>query len=199
MFRRRVLVLLLSVPTSAIMIAGCTDDEKATPQIIFDGNIERGGAVKCQDVGDLFKVGDFGNLAAEPPVPSQAVKDGDAFGQGAVSVSCSVVSSGANQFSVNASVDLSGATGGLFRVSGTFTTSGEQQNVQAFFSSRKSTNSYQQNQGCTVTYTNPAVMGVAAGRVWGHIVCPKALNVKLGDPDNTCQGVADFRFENCAQ
>src|SRR5262245_55346577 len=112
MFRRPAIVLALAVPPIALLMAGCSDDEKATPQIIFDGHLERGTGNDCPSVGPLFTIGDFGNLAAEPPKASTSLKDGDAFSQGQVSVSCSVTSAGADEFDVSGSVDLSGATGG---------------------------------------------------------------------------------------
>jgi hypothetical protein len=196
MFRRHVIVSLLSIPTLAVLTVGCEDDEKATPQIIFDGRIERGTDNDCQDVGALFTIGDFGNQNVEPKVPSKAVKDGEAFDQGRVSVSCSVTPAGADEFNVSASVDLSGATGGFFTIDGKFKTTGEQKSIRAVFGSRRTTNRYDQSdRGCTVRYTTP-FQGVASGRVWAEITCPRAVNDRA---EKQCEGIAQFRFENCAQ
>lgn len=196
MFRRHAFVCLLAIPPLAILAAGCEDEEKATPQIIFDGRIERGTDNDCQDVGPLFTIGDFGNQNVDPKKPSQAIKDGEPFDQGRVSVSCSVTPAGADEFNVAASVDLSGATGGFFRIDGKFKTTGEQTNIHAIFASRRTTNTYDQaDRGCIVRYTTP-FQGVAAGRVWGEITCPRAENVKA---QKQCEGIAQFRFENCAQ
>jgi hypothetical protein len=195
MFRRHAIVLLAAVP-SALFMAGCSDDQKATPQVIFDAQIEHGTGNDCRESGPLFTVGDFGNQAATPPQPSQPIQDGQAWSQGAVSVSCSVTAAGADSFNVAASVELSGATGGLFRIDGVFKTTGDQGNIHALFSSRTSGNTYDQSdRGCTVRYTSQ-FQGVAAGRVWGEITCPKAVNSQA---QTACQGVAEFRFENCAQ
>jgi len=197
MFRRHhAIVATFCLPVVALLSAGCEDEEKATPQIIFDGRLERGSGTNCKDVGELFVVGDFGNQAVEPKIPSKAIKDGEAFDQGTVSVSCSVTSAGADEFNVSGTVALSGATGGLFTINGKFKATGEQTGVSAIFSSRKTSNTYQQNDGaCVVRYTTP-FQGVAAGRVWGEISCPQAENAGA---QTSCEGVAQFRFENCAQ
>src|SRR5690349_6001800 len=134
MFRRQhAIVCLVSIPALAVFTAGCADDEKATPQIIFDGHIENGTGNDCRDEGPLFKIGDFGNQNVDPKVPSQPVKDGDPYGQGGVSVSCSVTPAGPDEFNVAGSIDLSGATGGFFRIDGKFKTTGEQQGIHAKF------------------------------------------------------------------
>lgn len=196
MSRRHVIVCLLSIPTLAVLTAGCEDEEKATPQVIFDGRIERGAGNDCQDVGPLFTIGDFGNQNVDPKIPSKPVKDGDAWEQGKVSVSCSVTPAGADEFNVTAAVDLSGATGGFFKLDGKFKTTGEQTNIHGMFASRRSTNAYDQtDRGCIVRYTTP-FQGVAAGRVWGEITCPRAENSQA---QKQCEGIAQFRFENCAQ
>jgi hypothetical protein len=49
--------------------------------------------------------------------------------------------------------------------------------------------------GCSLVYTTN-YQGVAAGRVWGEITCPKVTNSGAGV---ACQAVAQFRFENCDQ
>lgn len=194
MFRRHAIVSVLAVP-ALIALAGCEDDEKFTPQAIFAGDIT-GSPVTCGDSRQLFEVGSFGNLAENPPRASQSIQDGDAFGQGGVSIACSVISSGTDEFTVNATVALSGARGGLFKVDGKFKTSGEQTDIHAIFTSRESGNTYEQlDRKCTVRYPN-ANAGVAAGRVWGAITCANAENTAA---DRTCTVNAEFRFENCAQ
>lgn len=195
---RRAITLLVTIPFLAILTGGCEDDEKATPQIIFDGNIQRGdtdpGYLACPDVGDLFKIGDFGNQDVEPVIPSQPVKDGQAWAQGTVSVSCSVTPAGPDEFNVAGSIALSGATGGFFRVDGKFKTQGDQTGIHAQFNSRRSANTYDQNdRACVVRYTTK-YQGIAAGRVWGEIDCPKAKNEGA---QTQCRTVAQFRFENC--
>ncbi|MBX3205920.1 MAG: hypothetical protein KF764_12675 [Labilithrix sp.] len=197
MFRRHhAIVATLCLPTIGLLSAGCDDDEKATPQIIFDGRLERGTGNDCKDVGGLFEIGSFGNQALEEKQASRPIKDGEAFDQGTVSVSCSVTSAGGDEFNVVGSVGLSGATGGLFRIDGKFKATGEQTGIHAIFSSRKSANTYEQlDRACIVRYTT-AFQGVAAGRVWGEITCPKAENTGA---QTSCAAIAQFRFENCGQ
>jgi hypothetical protein len=191
--RTHALVLAAAVPAIAVLGA-CEDDEKATPQVVFAGTIE--GGAECQDSGNLFTIGDFGNLALQPPQPSRPIKDGEAYQQGGVAVDCSVTPAGANEFNVVASVVLSGATGGTFRVDGKFRTEGEQTGIHAIFAVRRSGNTYEEvDRQCTVRYTTQ-FQGVASGRVWGEITCLKAENTNA---QRVCKVTAQFRFENCAQ
>ncbi len=186
---------LVAVSTLVMLMASCEDEEKATPQVIFDGRMEGISGGNCPDTGELFRIGDPGNPSGNPPVASNPIKDGQAWQQGVVSVSCSVTPAGADEFNVNASVDLSGATGGFFKIDGRFKTTGEQVDVQASFSKRRSQATYvQPDRKCTVTY--PQFGGVAAGRVWGIVTCP---NVENPGAQTACEGIAEFRFENCVQ
>lgn len=197
MFRRHhAIVALCCLPAFTALTAGCGDEEMATPQIIFDGRLQRGAGNECQDVGPLFTIGDFGNLALDPPVRSRPIKDGEAFEQGVVSVGCSVIPTGSDEFDVDGTVALSGATGGLFRINGKFKATGEQTNIHGIFSSRRSGNSYEQlDRSCIVRYTTQ-FQGIAGGRVWGEITCPKVENTGA---QTSCEAVAQFRFENCSQ
>ncbi len=193
--RQHAIVVSLCLPVVGLLGAGCGEDEKATPQVIFTGRLQR-GAGDCKDVGPLMEVGDFGNQAAEPKVPSKPVKDGEAWEQGTTSVSCAVTSAGGDEFNVAASVALSGATGGLFRIDGKFKATGDQSGIHAIFSTRRSGNTYEQRDSqCTVRYTT-SYQGVASGRVWGEITCPTAENPGA---QTSCEAIAQFRFENCGQ
>lgn len=194
--RHHAIVALLSLPAVAALSAGCSDPEKAPTQVIFTGQLERAADTNCQDTGTLFDVGDFGNPAGEPPVPTNPIKDGQAWDQGTVSVSCSVTPAGAGEFNVAGSLVLDGATGGTFRIDGTFKTTGEQTGIHAIFAKRLGGNAYEQkDRTCVVRYTTQ-YQGVAAGRVWGEITCPNAEN---SSAQTTCKAVAEFKFENCDQ
>jgi hypothetical protein len=191
--RHHAIVATLCLSTVALLSAGCADEEKATPQVIFEAQLGHGVGTNCRDIAEVFKVGDFGTPALdEKPKP---IKDGETWEQGAVGIACSVIQSG-DEFLVEASLALSGATGGLFRVDGKFKAGGEQTNIHAVFTSRRSGNSYeQQDRACIVRYTT-VDQGVAAGRVWGEITCPSVFN---SNAETTCEATAQFRFENCTQ
>ncbi|HVH47283.1 MAG TPA: hypothetical protein VM925_33330 [Labilithrix sp.] len=197
MFRRHhAIVAFCSLSTIGLLTAGCEEEEKATPQVIIgDARLARGAeSPDCKDSRPLFAIGSFGVPALDEP--SVAVKDGAQAEQGTVSIACSVTSAGNGEFNVDATVALSGATGGAFHVDGKFKTTGEQTNIRARFSSIASANTYEQSdRGCIVHYDTP-YQGVAAGRVWGRVDCPKAL---LSGADTSCAATATFRFENCAQ
>jgi hypothetical protein len=67
------------------------------------------------------------------------------------------------------------------------------------------------DENCTITFTYqgntvPDQPPLAAGRIWGHISCPNAENSgktvqgEDGGTENvTCDGEADFLFEQCGQ
>jgi hypothetical protein len=192
---RKSIVCLLAVPTF-VLLGACSDDEKATPQVIFDGKLTiptAQSATTCTETGPYFHIGTFANN--EAGVASAPIPDGTAYSTGTVSVACSVVSNGAGGFTVNASADLTGSAGGLFRIDGVFTATGVQNNIHAYFSSRQNGTVYEEtDRKCTVDYTGP--QGVAAGRVWGRLVCPNAVYT---EGQKACQAEANFRFENCAQ
>jgi hypothetical protein len=191
-------LFVLGVIAGVACTGGTSSDEAsnaahALPQAIFEGRLERGTNDNCASAGPLFSVGSYGD-AAEPSVPRTAIKHGDSFGEGVVSVSCSVVPSSAGEFQVSGSVELSGASGGLFRVDGKFRSTGDQTGAHALVSSRANSNTYEE-AGCTVRYTTPS-QGVAGGRVWGEVVCPKAASATS---QTSCALTAQFRFENCTQ
>jgi hypothetical protein len=194
MFRRHHALVALSCLSILGLVSGCSDDEKATPQAIFQGSLTRGAGTDCADSAQMFSVGEFGTPALKES--SKPKKDGDAEGQGTVSIACSVTSAGNGEFNVDATLGLSGATGGTFHVAGKFGASGTQTGINAAFASRETGNRYEQNDGgCTVTY-DTAYQGIALGRVWGRIDCPHA---DLSGGDKSCSATATFRFENCNQ
>ncbi len=172
------------------------NEPTARAQAIFEGTLEPGTDKECPDVGALFTLGDFGDPAGQPNVPAKPVKDGESWEQGTANVSCTVSSAGGDGFNVAASVALSGATGGLFRLDGKLTATGEQTGIHAIFSTRKSGNTYEQRDSqCIVRYTSP-FHSVAAGRVWAEVTCPNAENAGA---KTTCEARAQFRLENCGQ
>lgn len=197
--RHHAIVLISSMALVSALAAGCSDDEPATPQAIFSGRLERGNT-NCDDTRALFALGEFGNPGGSPPLESRAVKDGetDVGAQGGTAVQCSVIATGPEEFDVKASINMAGATGGSFTVTGKFKPTGEQTNITATFASRQSGNNYREQAGCRVTYSS-GFQGVAAGRVWGEIICPNAERTSTGTGDIACEAHATFKFENCDQ
>jgi hypothetical protein len=205
MIRKRAIAVFVAFPLALATTPGCSDDNKATPQVIVtDATITHGShtSAECHEDGPLFvngAIGDMGNPSATPPTAATPVADGQPFGQGTVSVACSVTAAGADSFNVTASVLLSGATGGLLRIDGVFKTTGDQTGIHAQFANDQTKNTYDEgDHNCTVRYTTP-FQGVAAGRVWGDITCPNANITTAQATPVVCQASAEFRFENCEQ
>lgn len=188
-------VFALALGIAPVAFAGCSEPTPAVPRVVFESTLGGGtGQTSCQiATANWFSVGNFGN--PDNGIPSRPVESGEAEGQGTVSVDCKVVPEGSG-FRVVASASNSGATGGTFTINGLFTTEGEQTDVKAVF--------YRDDYGrftqedCTVTYPEAATREtpVAAGRVWGEIVCNAAENKPQ---DRICTAKAQFRFENCNQ
>lgn len=206
--RQHLIVSALAGLVIPVFAAGCSEDEKATPQAVFDGRLELspaqdlGELKNCGEAGGLFTIGEFGNPAFDPPIPTKPVKDGDSTQQGGAGVGCSVKPAGEGQFAISGFLNLTGATGGTFNirnstVSTNCTADAPCKGISATFSKRSGGGLVynQTDGGCQLVYlTN--YQGVAAGRVWGEITCPKVTNETAGV---ACQAVAQFRFENCDQ
>lgn len=208
MFRRRHLfVSLFAASTIAAVTAGCAEDEKAIPRVVFDSSVAPGTHGRdCPEAGGIwFKIGAFGNPALgredpnnpesplkDPPKPVES-GDSDPDTSNTVSITCNVIPSGA-EFDVSATVELAGSKGGFFQVIGKFKPeSGDQPNINVVLS--RGGISYKQ-ANCTARYVLPS-QTVAAGRVWAEVTC-EDMESGTGT-QKICKGTATFRLENCAQ
>jgi hypothetical protein len=125
-------------------------------------------------------------------------------GGGNVSVSCTVRGS----FDVSLTAALGGTTGGTLDISGHVTASDGGSNINASFTSNGLSHS---ETDCTIAFMyNGAPVGtkppIAGGRIWAHLKCPSMANPahqqRLADGSQvseTCDGEADFLFDNCNQ
>ena len=181
--------------TTAFAASGCSDPEPATSRVTLETELRVGGngTAACPMTGPLFSIGTFGNPGLTPPEPVKPVEDGAADQQGTATIVCAVVASPQGGFDVRASAQLTGATGGLFRIEGNFKPEGAQNNIRVTLS--KQPFGVFEGTDCTVTYVTE-FQGVAAGRVWGQLDCP---NANRQDTGASCQALAQFRFENCTQ
>ncbi len=197
MFRAKHVVSLFTaaVPVAVLAAVGCGDPEPATPRVTLETELRIGENTSqtCPQSGPLFTIGNFG-IPGDAENPVSPVEDGQKEQQGTVNVTCAVTAAGNGIFDVRASTQLSGATGGLFKIEGQFRAEGVQTGIKATFS--KQPFGVFESSDCTVTYEDPTRMGVAAGRAWGVLVCPKS---ERKDTGSVCEARATFRFENCAQ
>jgi hypothetical protein len=142
--------------------------------------------------------------AAVTPVPSTAV-DGSSQSGHPVHVSCKVDPGGAGGFDIVLNAGLDGLGGGAFSASGHVSAGGGTGIAGAFESAVYGTFV---DTACTITLTylgnsiSPAGGAIASGRMWGHIDCPSATDSLVvaadgGVTTSTCDGHADFFFENC--
>lgn len=180
---------------SSIAIAGCGSNTAPTAKVFLNSQLTAGtnGSAICGVTDPTLVV--IGSSAA-------SADDGsDQSGVG-VKASCSVTANADGSFQVNA-IGVLGNVGSV-TITGKFTTSGEQTGIRGVFQS--GVFGRFEDTNCTVSYKNNPFMGVAAGRVWGNIDCPSAADsfqsrtgADGGPTPRACEGLAEFKFENCAQ
>ncbi len=166
----------------------------AIARVIVSSEIRPGSNAQaaCQiSPREWLTIGNFGGPGTGP----RPVDHGSAEGGGAVSVSCSVVAEGSD-FRVSGSAALTGARGGTVTVSGRFAaTPVPQPNVTMTFVNADLGRFEQRD--CEATYDVAPKAGVAPGRIWMGVRCPRAVSTDNGV--KTCETEAQIRFENCAQ
>ncbi len=145
----------------------------------------------------------IGNPVANKPTEYE---DGSHQGGGSVHVFCTVDQSG-NGFNINVSAQILGSDmSGSMSISGTVNQNGSSSGLRGIFATAGQ-QFVDSNCTFTQTYNNnplPAGGAPASGRIWGHIDCPNAeesgmfgLGADGGAVTRTCEGSADFLFENC--
>jgi hypothetical protein len=194
----------VSAAAAVVAAVACSNSPPALPQVYVMANVNPGSHPSnvCPILGSVSGWVTIGTTSA-------SVADGDNQNGAAVGVNCTVKSNGDGTFNVTANAALAGPNGGSFFVSGpmfagppgTTMLSGIVGKFQ-----RGDTGGGQPfvDTNCTVTFSGS--QGVAAGRVWGNIECPNIVDMgqqvaPITTPPMylTCDGQAEFRFENCAQ
>jgi hypothetical protein len=149
----------------------------------------------------------FVQIGSPPSPKPSTVTNGDfQQGAGSVSLSCKVDPSGAG-FNIQLSAQIGEPNGGSLIVVGQVNAIGGS-GIQGTFLSAQNGTFVDQNCSFTFTYNmGPVPVGgspVAAGRIWGHIDCPNAVESGTAEitadgaaTERTCDAHADFLFENC--
>jgi hypothetical protein len=194
--------------TIAGVFFGCSNKPPAAEAYvsaaIIDGN---NSALLCGFTTDftIVSVGKTILFPQQGQLPVSPTKDGDfSPGAGVAHVACTV--NGSSPFNVQLSVSVDGM--GSFSAFGKVDSSGNGTGIIASFTSVN--NGTFRASNCTVSpmYMNGAVpiqgSPVSGGRIFAHIDCPSAINMgQSGIADDggvapkTCDGHADFLFENC--
>lgn len=136
------------------------------------------------------------------------VTDQGSTGSGTATIDCTVHPSGSG-FDISLSISIAGSPGGNVTITspqgaGAVTTSGGKE-ISATFYNSVDLGPYSETD-CTISYTYlgsavPISPPIAAGRIWGHIDCPKAVDQSQNNGMGavTCPASADFLFEQCNQ
>jgi hypothetical protein len=184
---------------------GCSNSPGPPAQAFVYGEIGPGTMSGIDDSGACGQ-GDLTWTLGNPVSPSPvSLADGSTqVGEG-VKVSCSVDPSG-DGFDVQLAAELDGPTGGTLFVSGQVTASGGT-GLSATFTTEGQTFEAMNNCTFTLMYNGsplPSGGQPASGRIWGHLDCPlsvedsqQGIGADGGTITRTCDGSADFLFENC--
>ena len=191
-FVRRFLVLSVCGLALALGGTACSSTTPATPQVALYAQLGPGTESGVNDSSHCH----LGNTQTWVTIgdDTHPVKDGDQQSSATVNVSCSVTSIAANKFHFEGIAALQGQGSLTFKGDFTNDHTADQPNIRVVWQ-RGDTGTYI-DEGCTADYRTNSNMGVAGGRVWGNITCPHAT---FTDQDSVCQGVGEFRFENCSQ
>jgi hypothetical protein len=189
------------------MASACSNKNAPPPEAFVSATL----GVGAQSSSSMCGFGSHATFVIGTPhmgTEPEEVQDGDSTANGPVSVSCSVTAVG-NGFDVNLNATLQGNTGGSLTIvspqgKGAVTAQGGT-GIQADFTSATA-GTYGQTD-CTISYTYlnspvPNMPVIAAGRIWGHISCPKAQSTsgqQMGGGPAQCDGEADFLFQRCSQ
>jgi hypothetical protein len=143
--------------------------------------------------------------------PPDSISDGSKTSAGNVNVTCTVSTSG-NGFDISLNAQLLGLNGGSITITspagqGAVTSNGGSNITGVFQNGNDGTF---REEDCTITFDydgSPVPeTPIAAGRIWGHLSCPTALDTGatvIGEDGGTeprqCDGEADFLFQQCGQ
>ncbi|MGH7438066.1 MAG: hypothetical protein ACRENE_20480 [Polyangiaceae bacterium] len=196
--------LALFAATAATGNTACSSNPGPAPKAYAAVLIMAGGNPGVNDV-PACGGGDFNYTvgAATAGMPMDYADGTDHAGK--VSVYCTVDSNGGG-FDVNLSVEIAAAMGGTLSVSGHVNATGSSTGLNATF---ETMGQLFRDNDCTFSQVYngapiPSNAGPASGRIWGHLDCPNAMESGMfgqgadgGAVTKTCDGSADFLFENC--
>jgi hypothetical protein len=190
----------------AMAANGCSSTPAPPPDAVGAGDVGPGTNSGVNDApacgqGDL--TWQLGNPVTPQP---HTYADGSAQDGSPVHVNCKVDQSGGG-FDIQLAAELDGMNGGTLFISGTgVRATGSTSGLTGTFTT-SGQNFIDHNCTFTQTYNGgnlPAGGQPAQGRIWGHIDCPNAVANGMfgisgdgGSVARTCDGRADFFFENC--
>jgi hypothetical protein len=204
----------IALATACTVASACSNN----PPAVADAYMAATVGVSAQDPNTLCALGSvepWVNIGVNTSGKPTTVQDGSSQSGYAVHVTCTVATSG-NGFDISLNAELAGISGGSITITspqgqGAVTASGGS-NISAVFQSGQD-GTFSQQGGCSITFqyngaTVPDNPPIAAGRIWGHISCPTALDTEQtvpsadggsGSQPRQCDAEADFLFEQCGQ
>jgi hypothetical protein len=176
---------LLPLTSVAAVVVACSSNSPATEQGAANVQVTPGQNTSAQcPVALPDNVWSIGGDGLSP------VADGSDQSGAPVKVSCAVSGNDSAGYDVTGDIELAGK-GSLTLVGHVTTASGS--TIRATFVLANGIGRWLEDD-CSVTY--PSAGGVAAGRLWAVIDCPKMVD---SDHNTTCDGEATVRLENCNQ
>ena len=183
---------LLAVLLTSAASLSCSDDVPPTAKAFIATTVGPGSDV--DDQGQAINGSAQCRLNTQEWVAFGRSDEGGSLeyetkqGEDTIGISYEITPAG-DGFQVTASATKS--PGGTFTLIGNVKSSGASQPVQGSFN-RADTGLFKQKD-CVVEFKN-ANHGVAPGKVWGYITCPRAT---LDAQGRTCLAQGEFKFENC--
>lgn len=188
-------------------LLACSNNNSPPPDAYVAMSVGPGAGDACpfSSIQGFFAVG-----SSTGQKPTTVPDQGQAAG-GTTSVACTVHPQGSG-FDIQLSVSNNDGSILIESPSGMgAVTASTSSGVTATFSNASDGDGFSENN-CTITYiymNGPVSVSppIAAGRIWGHISCPHAtisggmttMGADGGSSASSCQGEADFLFENCNQ
>ncbi|HWL86420.1 MAG TPA: hypothetical protein VNO21_11490 [Polyangiaceae bacterium] len=183
---------------------GCSSNDKpSSPRAGIASTVGTGTEAGVNDGTKCTIANEAWPTVGDPEsTTNPTLADGDALDQSTLAVTCTVKPAADGGFFVDGMVEIQGQSS--FHIVGNVSPSGPQTGLTGTWS-KSNAGTFQQvpqpAQGakpadtCTMTYRAGVNPPVTAGRIWGTIICPHAFH----DAAHTCEGTAEFRFENCTQ
>ena len=193
--------------------AACSSNNNPPPDAFIAAEVGGGETGDCNIASPDSEWLPIGTNTSGKPT---TVADQGSTGGGTASITCTVHPQG-NGFDIQLQAQAAGGmvNGSLSIVSpqgqGAVSTSGGTGITASFYSNNRGPYS---EDNCTITYTYNGMpissqvgAPIAAGRIWGHIDCPAAVEgggqtttgADGGPSSVQCPASADFLFEQCSQ
>jgi hypothetical protein len=200
-------VAVLGLLGLSIAGTGCSDPLPTPPRAILEGTVSKPSGTNCPIGGAGFQI--IGSFAATSSRPrTEPIQDGQVYEGAVVNVACRVFPNPDGTFDFASETRRQGS--GTISLRSPALGARDPSKIRVAFAGGDLEGTYSQDDcefkpyhpngeyDATVNGQPTKLPDLAAGRIWGRILCKQIVRTDL-DPVRTCQADVDFRFENCEQ